>query len=92
MTKMECFVAEQIKKLIPNYESIDLNATVTLSSFSVEFFATINGVKMQCFEMIDKGLFTEKEFNSISRNIANYCRALPEFNKSGLNKYRLTFH
>lgn len=89
MTETELFVSQQIKILVPNYESVELKATVTLSSFSVEFFATVAGKKMQCFEMIDKNLFTEKEFNTVSKTIANYLRHLPDFKTSSINKYSI---
>lgn len=42
---------------------------------------------MQCFEMIDAGMFTEKNFNVVSKAIANYCRGLNGFNADGINKY-----
>lgn len=87
MTELELFVAEQIKTLVPSYDIVELNATVSASSFSVEFFVTANGKKMQCFEMIDEGIFTEKNFNAASKAIANYFRGLPDFNANGINKY-----
>ena len=87
MTELELFVSKQIKTLVPNYERVELRATVSSSSFSVEFFATIDGRKMQCFEMIDTGMFSEKDFNIASKAIANYFRKLPDFNTSGINKY-----
>lgn len=87
MTELGLFVSEQIKTLVPNYEALELKATVSSSSFSVEFFATVDGKKMQCFEMIDAGMFTEKNFNVVSKAIANYCRGLNGFNADGINKY-----
>ena len=87
MTELEFFVAEQIKTLVPSYDTVELKATVSASSFSVEFFATVDGKKMQCFEMIDEGMFTEKNFNAVSKAIANYFRGLADFNADGINKY-----
>ena len=87
MTELELCVAEQIKTLVPNYNTVELKATVSASSFSVEFFATVDGKKMQCFEMIDEGMFTEKNFNAASKAIANYFRNLSDFNTDGINKY-----
>ena len=87
MTELELFVSERIKTLVPNYEDVELKATVSSSSFSVEFFATVDGKRMQCFEMIDKGMFTEKNFNIASKAIANYCRGQADFNADGINKY-----
>lgn len=90
MTELELFVAEQIKTLVPSFDTVELKATVSTSSFSVEFFATVNGKKMQCFEMIDEGMFTEKSFNAVSKTIVNYFRELADFNAEGINKYTLT--
>ena len=87
MTELELFVSEQIKTLVPSYEAIELKATVSLSSFSIEFFATVDGKIMQCFEMIDEGMFTEKNFNIASKAIANYFRGMPGFIADGINKY-----
>ena len=90
MTEVELFVAEQIKTLVPIYDTVELKAIVSASSFSVEFFATVDGMKMQCFEMIDEGMFTEKNFNAASKIIANYFRGLSDFNAEGINKYTVT--
>lgn len=87
MTELEVFVAEQIKTLVPSYDTVELKATVSGSSFSVEFFATVDGKKMQCFEMIDEGMFAEKNFNAASKTIANYFRGLSDFKADGINKY-----
>lgn len=89
MTELETFVSEQIKTLVPSYNTVELMVTVNMSSFSVEFFATVDGMKMQCFEMIDKGMFTEKNYNVVSKAIANYIRKLPEFDVEGINKYTI---
>ncbi len=87
MTELELFVSEQIKTLVPNYDVVELEATITSSSLSVEFFATIGGKKMQCFQMIDEGMFAERNFNKVAKAIANRLRGLPDFNKDDLNRY-----
>lgn len=89
MTELENFTSKQIKTLIPQYDTIELNATISSASFSVEFFATINGKRMQCFQMIDDGCFTEKDFNTFSKSVVNYIRALSDFNNSDINKYTI---
>ena len=45
MKDLENFISENIKKLVPNYDIIELKATITSSSLSVEFFATVNSQK-----------------------------------------------
>lgn len=87
MSELELFISKQIKILVPSFETIELKASVSTSSFSIEFFATINGKRMQCFEMIDEGMFTEKDFNAVSKTIANYFRGLPNFKANSINKY-----
>lgn len=87
MTELEAFVSEQIKTLVPNYEAVELTATVGSSSLSIEFFATVDEKKMQCFEMIDERMFSEKSFNTVSKAIADYLRKLPNYNAEGINKY-----
>ncbi len=89
MTDLEIFVSGQIKILVPNYETVELKVMVSSSSFSIEFYATVSGKKMQCFEMIDAGMFTEKQFNIVSKAIANYCRKLENFNTNEINKYTM---
>lgn len=90
MTKLELFVSKQIRTLLPNFDVAELNAVVSLSSYSIEFFATVAGKRRQCFEMIDEGMFTEKDFDIASKAIANYFRKLPDFNVDGINKYSVT--
>lgn len=87
MNELENYVSEQLKTLVSNYDVIELEAAVTSSSVSVEFFATVEGKRMQCFQMIDNGMFTEKDFNAVSKAIANYIRRQPTFNKDGINRY-----
>lgn len=87
MNELENYVSEQLKTLVSNYDVIELEAAVTSSSVSVEFFATVEGKRMQCFQMIDNGMFTEKDFNAVSKAIANYIRRQPDFNKDGINRY-----
>lgn len=89
MSELENFVAKQIKTLVPHYDKVELEAVITSSSYSIEFFAIVNGQKKQSFQMIDECLFSEKAFNAASKAIADYVRALPSFNKDGLNKYAL---
>ncbi len=90
MTELEeRTIAEQIRKLVPHYSMIEFRAAVSSNSYTVEFYATVNGRRMQCFEMIDKGLFTEEEFDSVAKNIANYLRGRPDFQKGQRNTYNV---
>ena len=89
MNEFKIFVAKKMKELIPEYDTIELRASVSTSSYSIEFFATVNGKRMQCFEMIDGGMIPEKKFNSVSKDIANFCREQIDFKKNEINKYEV---
>ncbi len=89
VTELEKFVSEQIKAIVPRYDMVELEAIVTKSGFGVEFFATVDGKRMQNYQMIDGGLISEKSFDKFAKAVADYVRALPEFNQDGLNKYRM---
>lgn len=77
MSELENFVAKQIKTLVPHYDKVELEAVITSSSYSIEFFAIVNGQKKQSFQMIDEGLFSEKSFNAASKAIADLLELCP---------------
>lgn len=87
MSELEKYVSEQLSKIIPEYEKIDIRANISDSSHSIEFYATIAGKKMQCYDMVDNGLINEKELDGTFRNIANYVRNTDEFVRGTTNKY-----
>ncbi len=93
MTELEeRTVAEQIKKLVPHYSMIEFRAAVSLSSYTIEFYVTLNGRKMQCYEMIEEGFFSEEEFNDLSKTIAHFFREQPDFQEGKRNIYTLTIN
>lgn len=87
MTESEKFIFEKIKQLVPNCDKVEFKASVNRSSYSVEFFALVDGKRLQCFEMIDVGLFTEKEFKDVSKAVAEHLRSRSDFKTDGVNKY-----
>ena len=91
MTDFESYIAEQLSHLIPNCENIEVRANISESSYSFEFFATINGKRMQCFDMIDEGLIKEKDFDICAKAIAQYARSTAGFKTGEVNKYTFTF-
>lgn len=91
MTDYEKYISKQISTIIPNFEKIDFRANIGDSSYSVEFFATIKGRKMQCFDMVDDGLIKEKDFDTVSENIAKFIRNTSDYQKNTINKIKLTF-
>ena len=89
MTDFESYVSEQIKLLVPKYDVIELDAAISTKSVSVDFFATVDGRKMQCFQMIDEGLFSEKLFRAVAKAVAAYARTLPDFKQDSINHYNI---
>lgn len=90
MSELEKYVSEQISKIIPEYEKLDVRANISDSSHSIEFYATVAGKKMQCYGMVDNGLINEKELDGIFKNIASYIRNTSELKKGTTNKYSFT--
>lgn len=60
MSDLEKYVADTLAPLVPTYEKLDVRANVGDNTHSVEFFATINGKKMQCYDMADNGMIKER--------------------------------
>ena len=89
MSDLETFISKEISLLIPSFENIDFRAQIGDSSYSVEFFVTINGKKMQCYDMVDKGLIKESKLDSVSESIAKFIRRMPSYKKGTINKIKL---
>lgn len=87
MTETENYIVEQIKKLAPEATAFDVRANVNDKSYSLEFFATIDGKKRQCYDMIDNGEIDEDDFDRTAKQIALYIRSSNEFQKGKLNKF-----
>ena len=92
MSEIENYFSEQISPLIPYCEKMEVRAKVSVSSFSIEFFATINGTRYQCYDMADQGLLSEKKLDAAFKSIANYIRKSDQFDKEKLNKYSFTLY
>lgn len=60
MSELEKYVADTLAPLVPDYERLDVRANIGDNSYSVEFFVTIDGKKMQCYDMADNGMIKEK--------------------------------
>ncbi|GLC80952.1 hypothetical protein [Lacrimispora brassicae] len=86
MTELEKFISEQISHIVPNFEKLEVRANIGDSSYSVEFFATVDGTRMQCFDMVDEGLIKEKDLDTVSKSIANYMRCSSDYNIGNINK------
>lgn len=86
MTELEKFISEQISRLVPVFEKLEVRANISDSSYSIEFFTTIRGKRMQCFDMVDDGFIKEKELDAVSESIADYVRKTEEYQKGKINK------
>lgn len=79
MTELQSQVISKLTQLVPNAEAFEVRANVGDKGFSFEFFATIDGVKQQCYDMIDCGLINEKDFDNTAKQIAKCIRSSDEY-------------
>ena len=87
MTELEKYIINQLTQLVPNADAFEVRANIGDKSYSIEFFASLDGVKYQCYEMIDNGIFKEKDFDTIVKQIAEYIRNCPEYHPGEINKF-----
>lgn len=90
MTDLEKYVISQLMELVPNAEKLEVRANISDKSFSVEFFAFIDGVKHQCYDMIDNGIIKEKDFDSTVKQLAKFIRSCSEYRPGEVNKFSFT--
>ena len=90
MTELEKHVISQLTQLVPNAESFEVRANISDKSFSVEFFAFVDGVKQQCFDMIDNGIIKEKDFDNAVKQLAKFIRTSPEYRPGEVNKFQFS--
>lgn len=90
MSELEKNISDQIKKLVPVFDKLELKANIGDNSYSIEFFVTIDGKKMQCYDMVDDGLLDEKDLDEVSKHIANYIRSTASYEGGKINKITIT--
>lgn len=86
MNKLEKYVFNQLAQLVPNADAFEIRANIGDKSYSIEFFAFLDGVKYQCYDMIDNGMLKEKEFDTVVMQIAEYIRNCSEYRTGEINK------
>ena len=86
MLELEKYIITNLEKLVPNAEGFEIRANISDKSYSLEFFAIIEGVRYQCYDMIDDGLVKEKDFDTAVKQIAKYIRTSPEYKSGEVNK------
>lgn len=86
MPDLQDYAKEQIAKIVPEFNNLELRATVSDTSYSIEFFVSINGEKKQCYELADNGIIDEEELDEVFARIAEYIRKGDDYQKGNINK------
>ncbi len=87
MTELEKYIIDRLKQLVPNAEQFEIRINIGDKSYSVEFFATIDGIKHQCYDMIDNGVIKEKDFDAMVKQLVKYIRDYSEYRVGEINKF-----
>ena len=90
MSELEKFVADTLAPLLPSYEKLDVRANIGDKTHSVEFFATINGEKRQCYDMADSGMIKEEDLDAAFKAIAEYVRSTADYIPGTINKIKFS--
>lgn len=88
MPNLQNYAKEQIAKIVPEFDNLELRATVSDTSYSIEFFVSINGEKKQCYELADDGVIDEEELDEVFARIAEYIRNSSDYKKGIVSKIR----
>lgn len=86
MSDLQNYAKEQIAKIVPEFDDLELKATVSDTSYSIEFFVSINGEKKQCYELADDGVVDEEQLDEVLARIAEYIRKGSDYKKGNINK------
>ena len=87
MTVLESNIMQWLTQLVPKANSFEVRANIGDKGYSVEFFATIDGIRYQCYDMIDRGIIKEKDFDAVVTKIVQYFRTTPEYSPGQINKF-----
>lgn len=90
MSELEKYVADTLATLVPTYEKMDIRANIGDNTYSIEFYATIKGKKMQCYDMVDSGILKEKDLEVAFNAIAEYIRKTAEYIPGTINKFKFS--
>lgn len=89
MDDLESYVKRQVATLIPKFDNLELRATVSDSSYSVEFFVLVNGERKQCYELADDGIVDEEALDQVLAEIAQYIRNSPDYKRGIVNRLEI---
>lgn len=88
MNTIEQYVSDRIKQLVPEMTDVSFRASISEKTYSVEFFVTQNGVKRQCYDMVDDGLLDSSALKQCQIDIVDFIRKSDSFIPGKINKYR----
>lgn len=91
MGVIEKYVEQQLAVLVPAYEILEVSISVNDTSYSVGFFATVDGKRMQYMEMVDDGLIRESALEEASENIFHYIKSTVDYRSGEINKFSFIF-
>lgn len=86
MKDLESYAKDLIASVIPHFEALELRATVSDSSYSVEFFVTVNGERKQCYELVDEGMVEEDQLDRVVAQITAHIRQSEDYQIGQINK------
>ena len=87
VSAIEKYAVQKISELVPQYEKLEVDAIVNDDSYSISFYATVNGKRLQCYQLADKGIVSEKLVDATFEDIAKFIRASDEYTAAQLNEY-----
>ena len=90
MNYLETAIIKEVKKIVPSFEKLELRATISDRSYSVEFFTTVREKMLQCYEMADNGQIDEDELEAVLQEIAKVLRTSPTYKSGSPNKFSFT--
>lgn len=86
MTELEAYAKDLIASVVPKFDTLELRATVSDSSYSVEFFVTVDGERKQCYELVDEGTVEEDRIDRVAEQIAAHIRQSEDYRAGQINK------
>ena len=90
MDTLKQFISEQVSGLFPRFDALEVCGFIDEKSHGLEIFFTIDGVRRQCYEMIDHGDLSEKQVDEVILSIAKYVRTLPDYVRGELYNVNVT--
>lgn len=90
MSDLEKSILDSLFALCPRAEKIEFRASISDRSHSIEFFATENGQRKQCYDLADEGVLPEESLDVCFRTIAAFVRRSDTFAHGKMNEYKGT--